>query len=167
MIGRPLIRALRPDDDRAYRSLWREALCEYGPFFRTALEDPAPPGIPTRQTKDSFTLGAFDKEALVGIVSLERDIGAKLQHKGLLFRLFVTPRAGGRGIGKSIVQEALDRAEALHDLRAIHLTVLEKNHRARGLYESLGFVDFSLEPEAVCIEGNYVGEIRMVRFLRR
>lgn len=166
MITAPLIRELRQDDDWTYRSLWRDALCCHGQYFRTAADDNVAAGIPTRGTEDSFTLGAFDNHTLVGIVSLERDTGMKLRHKALLFRMFVTPKCAGCGIGRSLVQEVLDRTRGVGDLHSIHLTVLEQNRRARALYQSLGFVDFALEPEAVQIEGMYVGEVRMMRFLR-
>ncbi len=167
MICAALIRELRQDDDSAYRSLWRDALCQHAQYFRTAAEDNVPAGIPTREAKDSFTLGAFDNDVLVGIVSLERDLGVKLRHKALLSRMFVTPKVAGCGIGKSMVQAVLDRARGVDDLRYIYLTVLEQNQRARNLYRSLSFVDFALEPQAVRMGGKYVGEVRMMRFLRK
>ncbi len=167
MICTPLIRELRQDDDAAYRSLWREALQQHAQYFRIAAGDDVPAGIPTRGAEDSFTLGAFEKNALVGIVSLERDRGVKLRHKALLFRMFVAPEVAGRGVGKSLLQELLSRTQGIDDLRYIHLTVLERNQRARALYRSLGFVDFALEPEAVRMDADYVGEVQMMRFLRR
>ncbi|WP_423856184.1 GNAT family N-acetyltransferase [Acidithiobacillus ferrianus] len=163
----PLVRELRQDDDPAYRSLWRDALQQYAQYFRTAAGDDVPAGIPTRGAEDSFTLGAFEKNALVGIISLERDRGVKLRHKALLFRMFVAPEVAGRGVGKSLLQEALSRAQGIDDLRYIHLTVLERNQRARALYRSLGFVDFALEPEAVRMDADYAGEVQMMRFLRK
>jgi cyclohexyl-isocyanide hydratase len=167
IICTPLIRELRQDDDAAYRSLWRDALQQHAQYFRIAAGDNVPAGIPTRGAEDSFTLGAFEKNALVGIVSLERDRGVKLRHKVLLFRMFVAPEVAGRGVGKSLLQEALSRTQDIDDLRYIHLTVLERNQRARALYRSLGFVDFALEPEAVRMDADYVGEVQMMRFLRR
>lgn len=133
----------------------------------TAAEDDVPAGIPTRGAEDSFTLGAFEKNALVGIISLERDRRVKLRHKALLFRMFVVPEVAGRGVGKSLLQEALSRTQGIDDLRCIHLTALERNQRARALYRSLGFVDFALEPEAVQMDADYADEVQMIRFLRR
>ncbi len=122
---------------------------------------------PREERKDSFTLGAFEKNALVGIISLERDRRVKLRHKALLFRMFVVPEVAGRGVGKSLLQEALSRTQGIDDLRCIHLTALERNQRARALYRSLGFVDFALEPEAVQMDADYADEVQMIRFLRR
>ena len=111
-------------------------------------------------------MGAFENDALVGIVSLERNRGVKLRHKALLFRMFVAPAVAGRGVGKALLQEVLSRAQGIDDLRYIHLTVLERNQRARALYRSLGFVDFAWEPGAVRMNAHYVGEVQMMRFLR-
>lgn len=166
MICAPLVRELRQDDDSAYRSLWQDALQQHAQYFRTAAGDDVPAGIPTRGANDSFTLGAFEKNVLVGIVSLERDRGQKLRHKALLFRMFVAPEAAGRGVGRSLLQGVLSRAQEVDNLRYIHLTVLERNHRARALYRSLGFADFALEPDAVRMDTNYVGEVQMMRFLK-
>ncbi|MBU2856206.1 GNAT family N-acetyltransferase [Acidithiobacillus ferrooxidans] len=158
---------MRQDDDPAYRALWLDALQQHAQYFRTAAGDDVPAGIPTRGAEDRLTLGAFEKNALVGIVSLERDRGVKLRHKALLFRMFVASEVAGRGVGNSLLLEVLSRTQGIDDLRCIHLTVLERNQRARDLYRSLGFVDFALEPEAVRMDAEYMGEVQMMRFLRR
>ncbi len=104
---------------------------------------------------------------LVGIVSLEWDRGLKLRHKALLFRMFVAPEAAGHGLGRSLLQAVLSRAQEIDNLRSVRLTVLERNHRARALYRSLGFVDFALEPDAVHMDTDYVAEVQMIRFLKK
>ncbi len=167
VICAPLVRELGQDDDFAYRSLWQDAMQQHAQYFRIAAGDDVPVGIPTRGANDSFTLGAFEKNVLVGIVSLERDRGLKLRHKALLFRMFVAPEAAGRGLGRSLLQAVLSRAQEIDNLRSVRLTVLERNHRARALYRSLGFVDFALEPDAVHMDTDYVAEVQMIRFLKK
>jgi cyclohexyl-isocyanide hydratase len=162
-----MIRPLRPDDDDAYRLLWQEALATHGEHFRTAPEDDAPRGIPTRFDGDSWTLGAFDGERLVGIVSVERESGAKLRHKALLSRMFIHPDAAGSGLGKVLLRETIMRAVDGMDVRQIWLTVLETNEPAQRLYAAAGFRSYAHEPEAVRIGDRYVAELQMVRFLRR
>ena len=51
---------------------------------------------------------------------------------------FVVTEARGRGVGRRLLEHALDEAELL-GVRAIHLEVAGTNVRARSLYESLGF----------------------------
>lgn len=162
-----MIRALQPGDEPAYRSLWGEALATHATHFRTALADDVPRGIPTRFTEDSWTLGAFDGDRLVGIVSVEREQGEKLRHKALLSRMFVHPDVAGSGLGTRLLHEAIMRAVRLTDLRQIWLTVLETNEPAQRLYAAAGFRSYAHEPDAVRIGERYVAEIQMVRFLRR
>lgn len=162
-----MIRPLQPEDDEAYGQLWREALAAHGAHFRTALADDVPKGIPTGFTDESWTLGAFEGERLVGIVSVARERGEKLRHKALLSRMFVHPDVGGSGLGKQLLHEAIMRAVRLTDLRQIWLTVLETNEPAQRLYAAAGFRSYSHEPDAVRIGDRYVAELQMVRFLRR
>jgi len=163
----PSLRSLQPSDDAAYAELWRHGLVEHGQFFRSAPADDTAPGIPTRFTADSFTLGAFLDGRLVGITSLERERAQKLRHKALISRMFVRPETEGSGVGKLLLREAIVQAEALGDLRQVFLTVLASNERAQRLYASLGFRGYAREPAAVRIGDGYVDEIQMVRFLRR
>jgi ribosomal protein S18 acetylase RimI-like enzyme len=163
----PALRGLEPSDDAAYAALWRHGLQEHGHFFRSAPEDDAAAGIPTRFTRDSFTLGAFLDGQLIGITSLEREHARKLRHKALISRMFVRPDAEGSGVGKLLLREAIVQAEALGDLRQVFLTVLATNERAQRLYASLGFRGYAREPGAVRIGEAFVDEIQMVRFLRR
>jgi cyclohexyl-isocyanide hydratase len=163
----PALRGLEPSDEAAYAALWRHGLQEHGHFFRSAPEDDATAGIPTRFTRDSFTLGAFLDGQLIGITSLERERARKLRHKALISRMFVRPDAEGSGVGKLLLREAIVQAEALGDLRQVVLTVLATNERAQRLYASLGFRGYAREPGAVRIGDAFVDEIQMVRFLRR
>jgi cyclohexyl-isocyanide hydratase len=162
-----MIRLLTADDDDAYRVLWARAISQHGEHFRTAPEDDAPAGIPTAYSDDSWTLGAFDAGRLVGIVSVQRERGAKLQHKALLSRMFIHPDSAGSGLGTTLLRETLVQASTVPQLRQIWLTVLETNEPAQRLYAAAGFRSYSHEPEAVKIGERYVAEIQMVRFLRR
>jgi cyclohexyl-isocyanide hydratase len=163
----PALRALGPQDDAAYASIWHHGLVEHGHFFRSAVEDDGTAGIPTRFSPDSFTLGAFLDGTLIGITSLERERAHKLRHKALISRMFVRPDAEGSGVGKLLLREAIVQAESLGDLRQVYLTVLASNERAQRLYASLGFRGYAREPGAVRIGDGFVDEIQMVRFLRR
>ena len=162
-----MIRLLEPADDASYRTLWSEAITKYGEHFRTAAEDASPAGIPTHFQPDSYTLGAFEGGALIGVVSVAREQGIKLRHKALLSRMFIHPDAAGLGLGKLMLHETIMLAVNVPDLRQIYLTVLETNEPAQRLYAAAGFRSYSHEPDAVKIGDTYVAELQMVRFLRR
>ncbi|HCU84351.1 GNAT family N-acetyltransferase [Methylophilus sp. UBA6697] len=159
------IRTLQESDKALYSELWRNALVEQDEFFRISIEDEPSPQIQTKFSIDSFTLGAFINTNLLGTVSVERDVRAKLEHKALLFRMFVHPSAAGKGVGKALVNEAISQARSIQGLRQLYLTVLDVNERAIHLYTSAGFETFAHEPESVKIKKKFIGELQMVYFV--
>lgn len=54
--------------------------------------------------------------------------------------LAVKPAMRGEGIGKLLLNELLDRARDDAEVSRLYLSVLERNERARHVYESAGFV---------------------------
>ena len=58
--------------------------------------------------------------------------------KAFLDHLVVTPEHRGRGVGRTLAQHAIERAEAAGASR-IDLTANRHKHAGRALYESLGF----------------------------
>jgi ribosomal protein S18 acetylase RimI-like enzyme len=158
-----LIRNLSPHDSAAYTALWVDALNRQDECFRISIHDEPAPQIQTTFTPESFTLGAFENDSLMGTVSLQRDNRLKHQHKALLFRMYVQPQAAGKGIGNLLVTETLLQAQKLNALRQVYLTVLADNFRAQHLYKKLGFVEFAREPQAVKVKQSYVDELQMVK----
>jgi ribosomal protein S18 acetylase RimI-like enzyme len=160
------IRRLAERDADAYRALWMKGIVETPQFFRIAPQDDGADALPTDEAPGSFTLGAFAQGRLVGVVSLRREAFAKLRHKALVFRMYVDPDSAGTGIGRALMTRLIDEAGRHDDLRQIHLTVLASNTRAIGLYESLGFIAFARETDAVKIGEVFVDELQMARRLR-
>lgn len=165
---------IKSDADFDYKRFFLEGLREHEDFFRISPNDELRAAFPTAGTPDSFTLGAVsgdddgEEEKLLGVVSFEREGAAreKLRHKGLLFRMYVDKNSGGKGIGKRLIREVIERARALGDIEQINLTVVGSNERAKGLYASFGFAPFSLEKEAIKYNEKYFDEETMVLFLK-
>jgi len=159
------IRLLKETDSSAYSELWRTALEEQDEFFRISIQDEPSPQIQTEFSKESFTLGAFINGDLLGTVSIQRNTQTKLNHKALLFRMFVHSSASGKGVGKALVNEAITQTKSIQGLRQINLTVLDVNPRAIHLYNSAGFKVFAHELESVKIQNEFIGELQMVLFV--
>lgn len=66
----------------------------------------------------------------------------------------------GRGIGRALMQAALQKAK-LKGLTRIELTVRENNKLAINLYEKFGFVVEGIHRNAVCIDGKYENHVFM------
>ena len=158
-----IIREIQSGQHEIYKEFFLNGLFQNEDNFRMTPQDIAHSGFPTNDRADSFTLGAYVNGELAGVVSFMRD-GAdreKLLHKGTLFRMYVAAPFSGKGLGRKLIQELLLRVSKLKDIERINLTAISTNKRAKGLYESLGFKTFSVEPEAVKWKGKYLTEEQM------
>lgn len=106
--------------------------------------------------------GAWNaQQELVGLVGLRHQLQAKLQHKASLYTVYVAPSARGTGLGRQLLETAIRHARQHADLRQLLLGVTAGNTAALRLYQSLGFVEYGHEPEALCVDGRYYDEILM------
>ncbi len=162
------IRVIKQEDDiKTYYQLLHKAITEEAQFFRLTPTDIIGEVFPTEDTFESFTLGAFaENGALLGTVGFKRDSVLKLKHKGLIFRMYVAPEAKGLGLGRKLLQAAIERARQGEGLKQIVLTLIANNHRAKNLYLSEGFEVFSFEKQAIRMsEELFVDENAMVKYI--
>lgn len=85
---------------------------------------------------------------------------ASSRHKLVLWGTFVAPAYRRKGLGRTVVRHAIDHARQ-NGARRVNLTMYLPNPAAAALYESLGFIAWGTEPEAVCIEGTYHDGLQM------
>ncbi|WP_413439106.1 GNAT family N-acetyltransferase [Sulfuriferula sp. GW1] len=136
-----LIRELTPADSIPYQQLILNGLREHPGLFRISPEDAGEPLVPfAPNNPDAFTLGVFQEVGrLVGVVSFEREVRIKLRHKGLIYRMYVSSGVSGQGIGRRLLQNAINRAQQIVGLQQINLTVIATNAKARQGKASLCF----------------------------
>ncbi len=152
---------------KAYYELLTKAITDEPQFFRVAPIDIAGEVFPTKDTTENFTLGAFSDEGeLLGTAGFKRDLFVKLKHKGLIFRMYVSEKAKGQGLGRKLLQACEEKATQDKSLKQIYLTVVATNHRAKNLYLSEGFEIFSTEKNSIQMTDNqYVDENSMIKYL--
>ncbi len=164
------IRELTEDDADDFRKLRLRALKEHPDAFGSSYEaESAAPleAVAERlrrnaESGDSFTLGAYRGNRLVGVVGLFREPREKLRHKGNIWGMYVPSEEQGKGIGKALLSRAIDLARQIPGLEQLHLAVVTRNRRARGLYASLGFETYGVEPRALLVNGEYLDEDHMI-----
>ncbi|WP_052731090.1 GNAT family N-acetyltransferase [Spirosoma radiotolerans] len=136
--------------------------------FRSKPSDQVKAPFPTAGMPDNFTLGFITAtNELAGVVSFEREgqTRQKFRHKGLLFGMYVAEEYSGQHLGRLLLEETIRRVRLVSDIEQINLTVIATNHRARSLYEKLGFTSFAYEKNALKDGDMYYDEEQMVLFL--
>ena len=162
------IRVITEEKDiEAYYDLLTKAITDEPQFFRVAAIDILGEVFPTKNTFENFTLGAFaDDGELLGTVGFKRDLFVKLKHNGLIFRMYVSEKAKGQGLGRKLLSACTERATLGEGLRQIYLTVVATNQRAKNLYLSEGFEVFSTERNSIQMaEDEFVDEHSMIKYL--
>lgn len=160
------IRRLGPRDLGAYKALRLEALKAAPEAFGTAYEEAA------HQSEAYFrgalerlaVFGAFDADdALAGMVAFARRLGLKAQHVGDIISVYVGPSLRGTGASLALIEMAVDHAR--HHVIQLELGVGTYNAAAIRLYEKAGFRIYGTEPRALYVNGRFIDEHQMVRFL--
>ena len=102
---------------------------------------------------------------IVGYVAVGRATRLESnRHVADIRGLAVAPDHQGRGLGRALVQAALDAARE-RGARKVTLRVLAPNTAARALYESCGFVVEGVRRDEFFLDGRYVDDVLMARMI--
>ena len=166
------LRVLESADAAAFSRLRLAALRECPTAFSSSYEEEC--DIPLAQRaermaadRDHAIFGAFDGERLVGTVGLHRESHRKLAHKAVIWGVYVAPSFRQRGVGRLLLERALDHAATMPGLLQVTLGVNTENTAAIALYESLGFETFGVERGFMLVDGVLHDELHMVRTVAR
>jgi RimJ/RimL family protein N-acetyltransferase len=151
------LQTLTAADASEFRDLRLRALRENPTAFRATHDHESQlslEAIAARLTATNcFVLGARYSDKWVGTAGFNREVGAKSQHKGLLWGLYVAPELRGRGVGRQLLREVLARVDAIPGLLRLNLAVSANNASAVALYEAAGFAVYGREPQALQVDG--------------
>lgn len=111
---------------------------------------------------ENFIVGAFEDGDAVGMVGCYQEVPLKRRHKAWIWGVFVAPAARGRGIARSLMKAAIERARAVDGLEMVMLTASLDQPAPRKLYESLGFRSIGVEPRGIKIGNEAHDEEHMV-----
>ena len=169
------IRELTKTDAPIFRTLRLRALKEYPTVFSSSYEierhwrlEAFAGRLPdTPESTDSFILGCFVDDNLVGSIGFFRLEQPKLSHVGRIAEAHIAAEQQGRGYGRALVTAALKRARRLPGLSLIHLTATTTNEPAISLYTSFGFEIYGTSPRAMLVDGLYIDEHLMALKLDR
>ncbi len=88
------------------------------------------------------------------------------RHRAQIWGMYVVAEEQGKGIGRSLLTDAIRRARMLSGLEQIELEVVVRNDAARQLYASLSFESCGINPRTRLVDGEYLDDERMVLFLQ-
>ncbi|MFD8237084.1 GNAT family N-acetyltransferase [Streptomyces sp. NPDC059696] len=159
----PRIRVARPEDDGELALLDRLTWSH----LHAVMPEPQPPYPPffsERHAPEDCLVAELDGR-LAGYVQLGFPTPLDSnRHVRQIQGLAVAEEARGRGTGRALVRAAVDEARR-RGARRLTLRVLGHNTAARALYEAEGFVVEGVLPEEFLLDGTYVEDVFMGRFL--
>jgi len=159
------VRRLGPGDLGGYKEIRLEALKTSPTAFGASYEGVS--GRPDSYFLEAVTrltiFGALDGERQVGLAAFRQNEGMKDAHRGDLIQMYVRPEARGTGAAMALVQTVIAHAATV--VEQLHLSVTTDNTPAIRLYEKAGFTIYGTEPRALKVDGRYIDEHLMVRFL--
>jgi hypothetical protein len=164
------IRVLVGADAPAFQHLRLEGLRDCPTAFASNYKEECDIDVATvaarlEPTMDRAICGKFVHGSLVGIVGAQRESRRNLRHKALIFAMYVTPASRGQGIGRELLEYALNYAAKMPGLRQVNLCVNAASASAIAMYRAAGFEPFGVERAFLVVDGVSQDLIHMVRGL--
>ena len=159
------VRQLGAKDVNDYRAIRLEALKTYPQSYGSTYAKSAarPLNSFADMIKNNAMFGVFCDKSLAGIACFASSTGAQDSHVGHIYQMYVQTKHQGKGLGTKLFDGIFSHAKPL--VKQIHLGVGTKNLAALALYKKFGFEIYGTEPRALLVDGQYIDEHLMVKFL--
>ena len=161
-----VVRRLEPGPDtELFRTIRLESLKKSPESFGSdfATESARPVEWFAGRLTGSDMFGAFHGEELLGIAGFYVEPTIQRAHKGVIWGVYVRPKARSAGVARRLIEAVLAHAEGR--VEQVNLCVERGNLHARRLYTGLGFVEYGLEKNALKIGDRYYDDVMMVKAL--
>jgi ribosomal protein S18 acetylase RimI-like enzyme len=161
----PTVIKLSAADTERFLALREICLTQESDNFRTSALDNSSLGFAYWQQRiERDLVVAIEVEGeLKALGGLSRVTGKKMEHKGLIWGMYVHPTLRGSGAADGIMNALIDGARG--QMRQLILTLAADNKGAQRFYERHGFSLYGVEPDAIARDNGFVDEALMWRLL--
>ncbi|MDF5721265.1 MAG: GNAT family N-acetyltransferase [Rhizonema sp. PD37] len=147
-------------DAEDYRNIRLEALYNNPDSFETMYDEEVIKTIDTFRDRilidnNNFILGGYEGKELIGIVAFHQELRIKLRHKAYIRSMYVKQEKRGKGIGKLLLNELIEKAKTINEIEILLLDVVTTNSSAKQLYLSCGFKIYGIEKMAYKFDNQY------------
>ena len=97
----------------------------------------------------------------VGLTSYIVSSRIKQKHKAEIHAVYVDKEFRGKGIGKMLIQKALDEIKKSPGIKKVELGVMSQQDAAIALYEHFGFKKVGLYSKASFVDGQFYDAVMM------
>lgn len=171
------IRKLTKDNAREFWKLRFRALREDGDAFGATYEEEIKKPMQSlieifnnnyiKPINNNFILGAFnDENKIIGVIGLYRETRIKLKHKATIWGMYIIPEYRRKGVAKELITELINISKTMEELEQLNLAVVSSNIKAIKLYNTLEFVTYGKEKNAIKSNNKYYDEDYMVYFVK-
>jgi ribosomal protein S18 acetylase RimI-like enzyme len=161
-----MIRLFTPEDFALWKAMRLEAVKEHPHAYGSSYEEESQ--VPDEQWKErlrkNYIFAFMDGENAVGMAGYYLQAGEKRRHRGMVYTVYVMPEYRGRGAMDWLLS-AIEYHARDQGAEQLHLEVGTYNDAALRCYERNGYVVYATEPRAIKVNGEYVDEHLMVKYL--
>ncbi len=158
---------LTPEDWEALRELRlhgiKDSPCAFGRSYEEEADKDE--SFWRERLAKSVYLGVKEEEKLVGMMCYLVGEGSKYKHIVNIHGVYVRSEMRGKGYGKLLMKEALDRIEKIPGIVKVCLSVTTTQASAIGLYESLGFKKIATLEKEMYQNEKYIDVYEMAKML--
>lgn len=157
-----IIQLSKKEDWKQFKTIRLEALLAHPEAFGSSFEEES--NLSDEEFEQHFKrntiFGAIQNNQLVGCAGYFTHSSLKMNHRGLVFSMYIKNEYRGQGIGDTLLKSVI--AHAKNRVVQLHLAVVTTNQMALKLYQKNGFRIYGTEPKSLKIADQFYDEYLMV-----
>lgn len=160
------IRQIGADDWQAFKSIRIEALRLFPSAYAFHLDDALVQSDDDwqRRTTLSPIFIAFEAVQPIGIMGHNPNATRNQGHRTSLIAVYVKASRWGTGVAKNLLA-AIEKDAKSKGIHIVELGVNQNNPRAQAFYKRQGYTQFGYQPKAMCLDGEFMDEVLMQKWL--